>query len=137
MIFAKNEEGEKVEAIPNTIGFCPSCNERLSAKCGNLKVWHWSHIGRRDCDDWYEPETEWHLDWKRLFGKENCEVVIPPHRADIFGNFNVVIELQRSNISIEEIKKREAFYKKMIWIVDAHPFVENLYFTKASKKEFK
>ncbi len=61
---------------------------------------------------------------------------MPPHRADILGNFDVVIELQHSNISIDEIKKREEFYKKMIWIVDANHFTENLFFQKNIKKEF-
>ena len=143
MFFANDTNGEKVEATPNAIGFCPSCEEQLLAKCGELKLWHWSHIGKRDCDDWYEPETEWHLGWKKLFGKENCEIVIPPHRADILGNLDVVIELQHSNISIEEIKKREDFYKnrnensQMFWIVDAHPFAENLFFQKNPIKEIK
>jgi hypothetical protein len=75
------------------------------------------------------------LGWKKLFGKENCEVVIPPHRADIYGNFDVVIELQHSNISPKEIREREEFYKKMIWIVDAHPFAENLHFFKNQQKQ--
>jgi competence CoiA-like predicted nuclease len=46
----------------------------------------------------------------------------------------VVIELQHSNISIEEIRKREEFYGKMFWIVDAHPFAENLFFQKNTEK---
>jgi ribosomal protein L37AE/L43A len=134
MIYAHNQSKEKIEATPEAEGFCPSCGEKLVPKCGQLKIWHWSHKGQRDCDDWYEPETEWHLGWKKLFGKENCEVVMPPHRADIYGNFNVVIELQHSSISPEEISKREEFYKKMIWIIDAHPFAENLRFFKNRHK---
>lgn len=135
MIYAQNEHQDKIEASPNAEGFCPGCGEKLVARCGELKIWHWSHQSKRDCDDWYEPETEWHLGWKRLFGKENCEIVIPPHRADIFGNRDVVIELQHSAISVEEIRKREEFYGKMFWIVDAHPFAENLFFQKNTRKE--
>ena len=134
MIFANDINGERIEAEPKAIAFCPSCEEKLQAKCGPLKVWHWSHIRKVDCDPWYEPETEWHLSWKRLFGTENCEVVMPPHRADILGNFDVVIELQHSSISIDEIKERERFYKKMIWLVDAHDFVDNLVFFRNTEK---
>ena len=134
MLFANNDNGEKIEAEPEAIGICPSCAEKLLAKCGPLKIWHWSHKGKNDCDDWYEPETEWHLGWKKLFGKENCEVVIPPHRADILGNYDVVLELQHSAISIQQIDDRERFYKKMIWVVDAHNFAENLMFFKNKKK---
>lgn len=132
MIFAYNENGEKIEAFPNALGFCPVCAERLIARCGLLRIPHWSHLGIRDCDAWHEPETIWHLEWKRLFGKENCEIVKPPHRADILGNFNVIIALQHSAISVEEIIRREQFYKKMIWIVDANRFAENLFFQKNS-----
>ncbi len=135
MIYAHNPEKERIEAVPGATGVCPGCGERLVPKCGEFKVWHWAHNGRHDCDDWHEPETEWHLGWKRLFGKENCEVVMPPHRADIYGNFNVVIELQHSSISPSEIRKREDFYKKMIWLVDAHPFAENLQFFRNRFKE--
>lgn len=128
MLYADDQNGNKIEATPDSSGFCPACVSELVPKCGQIKIHHWAHKGRRDCDDWYEPETEWHAEWKRQFGKENCEVVMPPHRADIVGKSGVVIELQHSPISPEEIREREDFYKNMVWIVNAHPFQGNLYF---------
>jgi competence protein CoiA len=128
MLYAYDQDKNKIEARPAASGFCPGCGTALIPKCGEIKAWHWSHKGRRDCDSWYEPETEWHQGWKRLFGREHCEVVVPPHRADILGNFDVVIQLRRSRLSPKEIAEREEFYKKMIWLVDALPFHESLLF---------
>ncbi|HKR02313.1 MAG TPA: competence protein CoiA family protein [Pyrinomonadaceae bacterium] len=137
MLYADDQYGNKIEATPNSLGFCPACNNQLIPRCGQININHWAHRGRRDCDDWYEPETEWHADWKRQFGKENCEVVIPPHRADIVGKSGIVIELQHSPISPEEIWEREDFYRNMIWIVDANQIVDNLYFFKNPYLEYK
>lgn len=130
MLYAYDQHGNKIEAAPNSSGFCPACRNELIPRCGQIKIHHWAHRGQRDCDHWYEPETEWHAEWKRQFGKENCEVVMPPHRADIVGKSGIVIELQHSPISPEEIRERETFYGNMMWIVDAHPFHSNLYFYK-------
>lgn len=44
-----------------------------------------------------------------------------PHRADVVTPRGV-IEFQKSSISGSEIREREAFYKKMIWVVDASSF---------------
>jgi len=56
---------------------------------------------------------------------ENVEVVIGNHRADIVGNQSLVIELQHSAISPDEIQEREEFYKNMIWVLDATVFSDN------------
>ena len=48
-----------------------------------------------------------------------------PHRADIVGADGNVIELQHSSISSEEIRVREAFYFKLIWLLDGSSFEEN------------
>jgi len=114
---------ERVTATPGSIGFCPLCKEEVIAKCGSIKVWHWSHKSNTDCDKWGEGETQWHLDWKNEFPKEQQEVVIEEHwnnkhRADIFTKQNIIIELQNSPISKEEISERETFYKNMIWLLN-------------------
>lgn len=89
----------------------------MIAKCGSTKVWHWAHR-QRDCDRWSEGESEWHRSWKALFPEAWQEVVIGEHRADLLTPFGV-IELQNSPISAETIREREAFYGRMIWIVNA------------------
>lgn len=96
----------------------------MIAKCGRVKVWHWSHKGRPPCDPWWESETEWHRSWKSKFPIERQEhVAFDPatgekHIADVKTPRGLVIEFQHSPISPEEIRTREAFYEEMIWIVD-------------------
>jgi hypothetical protein len=126
MIYAL-KEGVRARATPGATGFCPGCGEELIARCGNVNVWHWAHQASGDCDDWYEPETAWHLGWKSVADPERCEVVMGSHRADIVDKKGVVIELQHSSISSEQIKEREEFYQSMVWIVDAREFGHNFY----------
>ena len=126
MLYARNQSGSRIEATPGSPGICPHCENRLIAKCGQIKTWHWSHLAAPDCYSWSEGETEWHLDWKKIVRPECSEVTIGPHRADIVGNGGIVIELQNSPISSECIRERESFYRKMIWIVNAEQFKENL-----------
>jgi len=115
----------------NLKGHCPLCGQETLSKCGPKNRWHWAHKGRRHCDPWWENETQWHLDWKNHFPERTREVVqFDPqsgekHIADIKTEGGVVIELQHSSMPLDELKSREAFYKKMIWIVDAIPFLRN------------
>jgi hypothetical protein len=52
------------------------------------------------------------------------EVARGPHRADIVGNGGVVVELQHSPISAEDIAARESHYGNMVWLFDAtHRFI--------------
>lgn len=44
------------------------------------------------------------------------------HVADVKTIGGLVIELQHSAMSLEELRSREAFYGHMIWIVDGRPF---------------
>lgn len=96
----------------------------MIAKCGRVKVWHWAHKGRLSCDPWWENETEWHRNWKDQFPLEWQEqIAIDPatgekHIADVRTPDGLVIEFQHSPIAPEEIRRREAFYGNMIWIVD-------------------
>jgi hypothetical protein len=113
-------QGNRVEATPNQKASCPCCGGEVLAKCGEVVTWHWAHKSR-DCDPWSEPESEWHREWKSLFPREMQEVVIGPHRADVLSPRGV-IELQHSSISAAEIRKREQFYEKMVWVIDAQNF---------------
>src|SRR5690606_4401063 len=121
--------GTRSRPLPGGRGTCPSCGATTIAKCGEINAWHWAHEAR-DCDPWSEGETEWHLSWKGLFGDEQCEVSMPPHRADVVGKHGCVLELQHSSIPAADIRKREAFYKRMIWLFDASGFAENMIFRK-------
>lgn len=132
MLFA-TVNGEKVEAIPKTSGICPLCERAVFSKCGEINVWHWAHNKDESCDSWYEPETEWHKNWKLVFGKDNCEIVVSKdgirHIADIFTNESVVIELQNSPIQKPIIRRRENFYgERMIWVINGKPFKDNFHY---------
>lgn len=121
-MLASSASGERFPAAPGAKAFCPTCQSEVIAKCGEVKVWHWAHKSLKDCDVWSEPESEWHYGWKTLAGMENTEIVISNqfgevHRADIKINGRV-IELQHSALSTKEVRDRENFYGKMIWVID-------------------
>ena len=114
---------DKIEATPEAQGTCPCCGSDMVAKCGTQKVWHWAHKGKRECDHWWENETEWHRDWKNKFPKEWQEVVHfaddgEKHIADVKTPDGLVIEFQHSSLNVEEKSAREKFYKNMVWVVD-------------------
>ena len=74
MKYAMSNEG-RIEATPKANGICQCCESDLIAKCGTRKIWHWAHKDTRNCDHWWENETQWHRDWKDNFPKEWQEVV--------------------------------------------------------------
>lgn len=113
----------KTEASKGANGICPSCGSKLVAKCGEIKVNHWAHIGNRNCDPWWENETDWHRSWKGEFPNDWQEVVHradsgEKHIADIKTESGWVIEFQHSYLNPEERRSRIAFYKKLVWVVD-------------------
>jgi len=116
--------GQKLEAQPGLKGICANCSGEMVAKCGRIKIWHWSHKGRPPCDPWWEPETEWHRAWKNHFPVEWQEVIQidlatgEKHIADVRNPYGLVIEFQHSAIKFEERNSREKFYGEMIWVVD-------------------
>ena len=129
-------DGEKTAATPGTTAVCPSCGRTMTSKCGNINVWHWAHHKDASCDTWYEPETEWHKNWKLLFGKDLTEVVISKdgvkHIADVFTKEKVVIELQNSPIEKATIREREIFYgEQMIWVINGKPFKNNFQYSRS------
>jgi competence protein CoiA len=115
---------EKIEPQKGATGFCPCCGSELIARCGEIKIHHWAHKGNRECDAWWEPETEWHRAWKSHFHSDWQEVIHKDeltgekHIADVKTDKGLVVEFQHSYINAEERKSRESFYKNMIWIVD-------------------
>jgi competence CoiA-like predicted nuclease len=129
MLFA-TVNGEKIEAIPKTKGICPLCELEVFSKCGEINVWHWAHQKDESCDSWYEPETEWHKNWKLIFGKEYCEIVLSKegvrHIADIQTKDGIIIELQNSPIQKPIIRSRENFYgDRMLWVINGVHFKNN------------
>lgn len=122
MFYALSETGERITPVKHGRAICPLCQSEVISKCGDIYCHHWAHKSIKDCDPWSESESEWHLNWKKVFPKDYTEVTLvrneKRHRADIVAKDGTVIELQHSPISSEVIRERESFYKDMIWIFD-------------------
>lgn len=122
--------GERILPFPKGKGSCAICGAETHAKCGTIKIWHWAHSSKLECDPWWENETEWHRHWKERFPTSfrevvhTCHVTGEKHRADIKTSNNVVVEIQNSPITLEELYSRERFYKNMVWIVNGQKFLK-------------
>ena len=115
--------GEKTEATKGAKGLCRYCGSEVIAKCGEIRIDHWAHKGKRHCDPWWENETEWHRSWKDKFPKDWQEVHHKAedgeiHIADVKTESGWVIEFQHSFLNPGERQKRNAFYRKIVWVVD-------------------
>lgn len=113
----------KTEATKGAIGLCQACGSELIAKCGEVKVHHWSHKSKRNCDPWWENESEWHRTWKNKFPLEWQEVIHrdnhgEKHIADVKTETDWVVEFQHSYLNPEERRSRNEFYNKLVWVVD-------------------
>lgn len=114
----------RVEAQPQLKGLCSCFSKPVIAKCGTRKIWHWAHKNKTECDNWWEPETEWHRTWKNNYPAEWQEISLlnertsEKHIADVQTSHNLVIEFQHSHIEHQERTSRERFYKNMVWVVD-------------------
>lgn len=127
MRYALDENENKIEVkYSGQRAICPGCEKKVTGKIYKEKKNHWAHL-KRDCDNWYEPISDWHIEWQNYFPKENREVTLYDknkkdfHRADILLDNKSVIEIQNSPIAINEVAQREKFYnqKGLIWILNA------------------
>jgi competence CoiA-like predicted nuclease len=115
---------QKIHPTKGAKGICQACGTVLVAKCGKIKMHHWSHI--TSCTDkWWSHETEWHRTWKSHFPPEwrefifTCEKTGEKHIADIYcPEKKLVIEFQNSTLNVSEIEARESFYKQMMWVIN-------------------
>lgn len=73
-------------------------------------------------------ETPWHRNWKLAFPESFRERTFLNrelgyyHRADIFTPCGTAIEFQNSPITLAELQSREAFYERLIWVVNGEKF---------------
>jgi len=124
---------ERTEARPDLKGTCPACGKETVSKCGKILIWHWAHKPVRHCDPWWEGETDWHRQWKGWFAPEHQEVIhFDPqtgekHIADVKTKDGVVIELQNSPMDLDELRSREQFYGRMVWIVNGLKFKDQFH----------
>jgi competence protein CoiA len=123
--------GQRQEAQPNLSGKCQTCDSPVMAKCGEVRIWHWAHLGGRLCDPWSERETEWHRAWKDRFPGNWQEIIQradngEKHIADVMTDQGWVLEFQHSPITPEERRSRDAFYRKLVWVVDGTRLKQDL-----------
>lgn len=105
---------------------CPTCGSTVIAKTGRIQAWHWAHANLTDCDTWAEPDTTWHTTWQNKFPAATRELTLGAHRADIVTP-TVILEIQHSHLSIDDICERERFYSRIarltgrtfVWLFDA------------------
>lgn len=126
MLYALNENNEKIEPVSKSKALCPFCKTTVIACTGEIKNKYWRHEKNapRNCiAAKYENEGAWHSTWKRMFGAEFAEVYQTignqSRKADVKLTNGLVIEIQHSPIDTREIQARERFHKKMVWIFDA------------------
>jgi competence protein CoiA len=117
-------DGNDREAQPGLVGKCRDCGHVMVAKCGQHRQWHWAHWKSKECDPWWEPETEWHRSWKNQFPDAWQEIGQTAqdgerHRADVKTEKGLVLEFQYSPISEAERVSREEFYTQLVWVVHA------------------
>jgi len=73
-------------------------------------------------------ETPWHRNWKKAFPPSFRELSFTDHllgdlhRADVHTPCGTTLEFQNSPISLEELRSREAFYPKLIWVLNGKKF---------------
>lgn len=126
MFIAYDTKSNRVDvrnAIKGEIYYCPCCGSELIVKQGLCKQWHFAHKSKKNCDTWYEM-SEWHKGWQEEFPEHFREIVLSDehekHRADIKVG-ELVVEFQKSPMTLEEFKKRCNFYSKnnnLIWLFD-------------------
>jgi competence protein CoiA len=114
-------EGKRTLPSPGLTGSCPACGSAVLPKCGSQRVHHWAHRGERVCDRWWEPETEWHRNWKDKFPLAWQEVIRVDssgerHIADVHSDLGLTIEFQYSYLNPKERISRENFYGNMVWV---------------------
>src|SRR5690606_7405943 len=115
---------QRTEAESGLKGVCPGCRQPVTPKCGEQRIHHWAHSGKNICDDWWEPEKEWHRSWKNNYPVDWQEIHIrdettgESHIADVRTDHGLILEFQHSHINPKERRFREQFYKNMVWVVD-------------------
>lgn len=102
--------------------YIDSRGKSLVVKKGETKTHHFAYKHENDADPWQRGKmTEWHRKWQDMCYKECVEVRMGKpveHIADIKTPKGLVVELQHSSISADDIREREAFYGKMVWLWD-------------------
>lgn len=66
-MFTADINGSQSRQRPGANGTCPFCCSEMIARCDEVRVHHSAHKSKSDYDRWWEPETDWHRNWKNEF----------------------------------------------------------------------
>lgn len=123
MLFAYNKENQLVSVkhySPKENYYCPDCGDQLICKQGTIKIPHFAHRKKTNCEGLSEGETQEHLKLKQLFLHsgyscgENWELEKPlpelKQRPDLLQN-RTAVEIQCSSLKISRLIQRFAGYQ--------------------------
>jgi hypothetical protein len=110
---------------------CPECHGEVYARLPAHAIRHWAHKplpdGQvRDCTRDAGEMSEWHRAWQAERTDLACiEVQGEGFRADVVNAAGFIIEFQRSRITEDEVRRREQYWRKGVWVADGHPDEED------------
>lgn len=125
---------------------CPECGKTVLLKRGRVKIPHFAHAEKLDCT-YHENEGPEHLETKMwlynyfssngVYSELECRRwsgIRPDIAAYINGNW-IGVEVQKSDISIPEIERRNKTYAKngvdVVWLMPKS------FYTKTTNDEFR
>ena len=131
-IFANDVEDRSLNFL------CPFCNDKMILVKGDIKIDHFRHYSKKDCES--EPETAEHLNGKKYlynFFSKKYETELEPKmtgfKPDIFvkmNGFNIAVEYQCSPLSMEEFLFRTKRYREnkiyVLWIFGTNNFLKEV-----------
>lgn len=129
-----NHERKPVWEWESGESLCPDCGARLSARKGEVKVWHWAHLptkgGRRtgcDCE-----ETAWHVRWKMAYLglpgwaiEQPCVVNGVSYRVDAVNTRTLAVREFVHSLSPSYAAKHKALAGSnldVMWLADGDEF---------------
>ena len=115
--------GKRIAASPGFIGAtCPCCKTEVIPRCGKKVAHHWAHKNKSQCDNWWEPHSDWSLSWQEKFEVELQEPVITRGQETHFASIktkNNTIVLIRQRLTPKIVEEQEKFFQTLVWIVNA------------------
>ena len=122
---AANDDGSK-----NTAAWCPCCGKPMVARVGTERRPHWAHKSAERCDEWWEVESDWHIEWRKRFldaAKPNVKIEVEHvlekdggrHFSDVRIDDRLSIILRRARMDDAMKSERLAFFGDLIWLVQA------------------
>ena len=114
--------GVRQEAEQKLRGTCPYCDRVVFAKCGQQRIWHWSHLGKLDVILGESPRrfgiASGRTSFPQIGGRSGRRSKWRMSCRRCQEDRGLVIEFQRSHITPDERISRENFYRNMVWVVD-------------------